>query len=288
MRASIGATFLCALFLAGIAASPSAAQSTEGVRVATATPTVTPAPKFTFILFWKEDNAATQAMAEALKRAVAERSQRAEWTSVNITDGSQRPIVDRYHVERAPMPMVLCVAPNGVVTGGVPRQLNDAAIEKMLVTPAMTEVTKALQDKRIVVIHLNRDPGATLPAGAAGFAADPSFKDRTAIVNIGLGDPAEIEALRARAPAHPALEKYAQAGRLLSRNGTLDQDAAHAALVDTLTEWTQALGLPTLAHYGVAQRDIPHIVAHSRGSSMKTNPIALDDAEIAAIVAARL
>ncbi len=97
-----------------------------------------------------------------------------------------------------------------------------------------------------------------------------------------------IEALRARAPAHPALEKYAQAGRLLSRNGTLDQDAAHAALVDTLTEWTQALGLPTLAHYGVAQRDIPHIVAHSRGSSMKTNPIALDDAEIAAIVAARL
>ena len=32
---------------------------------------------------------------------------------------------------------------------------------------------------------------ATLPAGAAGFAADPSFKDRTAIVNIGLGDPEE-------------------------------------------------------------------------------------------------
>jgi alcohol dehydrogenase len=38
----------------------------------------------------------------------------------------------------------------------------------------------------------------------------------------------------------------------------------------------------------VAQRDIPRIVAHSRGSSMKTNPIALDDAEIAAIVVARL
>jgi hypothetical protein len=161
------------------------------VRVATAVPAAKPVPKFTFILFWKEDNAATKAMAETLKRAVAERSRRAEWTSVNITDGSQRPIVDRYHVERAPMPMVLCVAPNGVVTGGAPRQINEAAIEKMLVTPAMTEVTKALQDKRIVVIHLKRDPGAALPAGAAGFAADPSFKDRTAILNIGLDDPEE-------------------------------------------------------------------------------------------------
>jgi hypothetical protein len=149
-----------------------------------------------FILFWKEDNAATQAMAETLKRAVAERSRRAEWTSVNINDGSQRPIVDRYHVERAPMPMVLCVAPNGVVTGGVPRQINDAAIEKMLVTPAMTEVTKELQDKRIVVIHLKRDAAAALPAGAAGFAADPSFKGRTAVVNIGLDDPEEARFVR--------------------------------------------------------------------------------------------
>jgi hypothetical protein len=191
MRVSTGTGLFCALLFAGVAGRPCAAQSAAGVRVATATPIVSPAPKFTFILFWKEDNAATQAMAETLKRAVAERSQRAQWTSVNITDSSQRPVVDRYHVERAPMPMVLCVAANGVVTGGMPRQINDAAIEKMLVTPAMTEVTKALQDKRIVVIHAKRDPALTLPAGAAGFAADASFKDRTTIVNVGLDDPAE-------------------------------------------------------------------------------------------------
>jgi hypothetical protein len=191
MRVSVRASFLCALFLAGATVSLCAAQTAERVRVATATPAVSPAPKFTFILFWKEDNAATQAMADTLKRAVAERSQRAQWTSVNIADGSQRPIVDRYHVERAPMPMVLCVAPNGVVTGGMPRQINDAAIDKMLVTPAMTEVTKALQDKRIVVIHVKRDPRLGLPGGAAAFVADPMFKDRTTIVNIGLDDPEE-------------------------------------------------------------------------------------------------
>jgi alcohol dehydrogenase len=97
-----------------------------------------------------------------------------------------------------------------------------------------------------------------------------------------------IETLRTREPAHPALEKYAQVGRLLSKQAQLDRDAAHTALIDTLETWTQALELPSLAHYGVTQADIPRIVANSRGSSMKTNPIWLDDSAIAAILAARI
>ena len=97
-----------------------------------------------------------------------------------------------------------------------------------------------------------------------------------------------IEALRVREPAHPALKKYAQVGQLLSKQGLMDQAAAHAALIDTLETWTRELRLPTLAHYGVKEADIPRIVANSRGSSMKTNPVRLDDAEIAAILAARI
>ena len=36
-----------------------------------------PAPKFTFMLFWKEDNAATREMAKSVKTAVAKRADRA-------------------------------------------------------------------------------------------------------------------------------------------------------------------------------------------------------------------
>mgnify|MGYP001066397900 CR=1 FL=1 len=97
-----------------------------------------------------------------------------------------------------------------------------------------------------------------------------------------------IEALRAREPAHPALEKYAQVGRLLSKQGKLERDASHAALIDILEAWTRELKLPPLAHYGVQHADIPRIVADSRGSSMKTNPLRLDDGEIAAVLAARI
>jgi alcohol dehydrogenase len=97
-----------------------------------------------------------------------------------------------------------------------------------------------------------------------------------------------IEVLRARDPKHPALGKYAQIGRLLARQGQLDERDAHAALVATLDAWTRELGLPALSHYGIAPADIPRIVANSRGSSMKTNPVRLEDSEIASILAARL
>ena len=191
MRVSINAVFTCALLCAGVLASPCAAQGPAGLRVATATPAVAPTPKFTLVLFWRENSPATQEMTEALKRAVAQRSQRAEWIAINVNDPSQRAVVERYHVERAPMPMVLCIAPNGAVTGGITRQLTDAAIEKALVTPKMTEATKALQDKRIAVIHVKRDPKLALPAGAAGFIADPAFKDRSTVINVSLDDAAE-------------------------------------------------------------------------------------------------
>lgn len=97
-----------------------------------------------------------------------------------------------------------------------------------------------------------------------------------------------LEALSARDPDHPALEKYANVGRLLSQRGPLDQEAALDALVETLEAWTRALNLPKLGRYGVTPADVPRIVAGARGSSMKTNPILLDDAELARIVTARL
>ena len=97
-----------------------------------------------------------------------------------------------------------------------------------------------------------------------------------------------IESLLASNPQHPALEKYALVGRLLSQRQELGQREAHAALLDRLEAWTDVLSLPRLRRYAVGAPDIERIVANSRGSSMKTNPVVLTDLEIASILQARL
>jgi len=99
---------------------------------------------------------------------------------------------------------------------------------------------------------------------------------------------ANIDALKARAPASPALPKYAEIGRRFAMQKGLDGDAARAFLVATLRQWEERLALPRLAACGVTAENIPRIVAHSRGSSMRTNPIELTDSELAAILEERL
>ncbi|MHB1247173.1 MAG: iron-containing alcohol dehydrogenase [Sulfuriferula sp.] len=97
-----------------------------------------------------------------------------------------------------------------------------------------------------------------------------------------------LQALLQRAPNSIALRKYAQLGRLLSGDETLNELAAHAALTSMLDEWTQTMHLPCLNHFGVHANDLPRIVANSRGSSMKTNPILLTDDEIVTVLRMRL
>ena len=96
-----------------------------------------------------------------------------------------------------------------------------------------------------------------------------------------------IGALAERDPSSPALGRYAALGRLMAGlPETTDGPEARGALIVTLSEWTAALRVPRLRAFGVAEGDIPAIVADSRGSSMKTNPIVLTDEELTAILLA--
>lgn len=97
-----------------------------------------------------------------------------------------------------------------------------------------------------------------------------------------------LRALRERAPDNSALEKYARIGALLADAPARGSEEALTRLVDKLAEWTERLGLKRLGAYGVREEHVAKIVANSRGSSMRTNPVLLSDTEIGAIVRARL
>ena len=97
-----------------------------------------------------------------------------------------------------------------------------------------------------------------------------------------------IRALSARAPDNEALDKYAQIGRFLAGKPLLSREEAWEQLVRTLSDWTQRMQLPRLHTYGLQQADLSTVVANCRGSSMKTNPVELTDAEIRQVLMARL
>ncbi len=97
-----------------------------------------------------------------------------------------------------------------------------------------------------------------------------------------------IEAMETREPDNPALPKYAEIGRRFAMQKGLSGVDARKFLVTTLQQWEEQLELPRLSAYRITSADFSRIVANSRGSSMKTNPIVLTDAEVTRILEARL
>ena len=97
-----------------------------------------------------------------------------------------------------------------------------------------------------------------------------------------------IRALRNREPGSPALQKYAEAGILLSGRMFNSESAAQDGLVELLEDWTDRLELPRLGAFGMRDDDIEQVVANCRGGSMQTNPLVLEDRELASLLQQRL
>ena len=97
-----------------------------------------------------------------------------------------------------------------------------------------------------------------------------------------------IESMLTREPDNLALAKYARLGEVLCQRRHASPEAAREALVTLLQDWTTRMQLPHLREYGIVESELDHVVAHSRGSSMKTNPILLTDDEIKTVIRLRL
>lgn len=97
-----------------------------------------------------------------------------------------------------------------------------------------------------------------------------------------------LEALQARSPHSHALDHYAEAAAVLCGRSFTRREEAWQALVNRLAEWTERLQLPRLGDYGVSAGELDPVIAHSRGSSMQTNPVRLTDEEIRACLQERL
>ncbi len=94
-----------------------------------------------------------------------------------------------------------------------------------------------------------------------------------------------LRALRARAPEHPALPRFAEVAALLT--GRPDARAEDA--LTWVEELCRALAVPGLGRYGMTEADVPLLVMKARAaSSMKANPLALTDAELTEIASRAL
>src|SRR5512133_2691229 len=110
--------------------------------------------KHLFVMFYRSDDRQTRSMRKVLDKVMQKASNRAESVSINAADAEEKPIVNKLDVSRAPMPLMLVLAPNGAITGGFTKQVDEGKLTGAMVGPSTAACLKALQDKKYVLLCL--------------------------------------------------------------------------------------------------------------------------------------
>jgi hypothetical protein len=156
--------------------------------------------KYIFLFFWKDKNPKMISSRTVLESAVPKMGDSAAMASIEITDPAEKQIVDKYNVSRAPMPLVLAVAPCGAITKAFTGSLNEKELRTAFVSPCTQLCLKALQSRKLVLVcvvdQANAQDPVTIPKGVEDFRDDAKYGPATEIILVNGRDQAESAFLR--------------------------------------------------------------------------------------------
>jgi hypothetical protein len=171
----IVAAVLLACALAVVGCSRSGTKSTDSSAAAAAEPktnaTATASPKsaspaeraiaqaraekkYAFILFYRPGEQASETMRDTFRRAEAKLRSKAGFTLIDVSADTESRLIEQYGVRQAPLPLTLVTAPNGAVVNAFTKPVEEKALAGAFVSPRVAEVSKALQDRKLVALCL--------------------------------------------------------------------------------------------------------------------------------------
>jgi hypothetical protein len=156
------------------------------------------AEKYLFAFFWKNKDDNTAAMSEVFDAAVKKIGPKAQSVRVCVADKSEKGIVDKFGLDRAPMPLVLAIAPNGAVMGGFPNKFTEQELLEAFGTSCAERCMKALQEGKLVFLCVQNGSSSNnneALSGVRDFKADIRYGAHTEEVMLDPSDAAEASFL---------------------------------------------------------------------------------------------
>jgi hypothetical protein len=244
-----------ALFSALASATPLAVHAQAPVQTAEQTDQ----GKFSYIVFYRNDDELTRTMAQVVKDAAAKEPDAVTSRFVQITNPADAAIVKQFNMGRAPMPLTLVAAPNGAVTGVFRKHVTHEQLAGAFVTTSMSHCMKAMQDGKLVFLALQTTPDVSVPQGVADFVNDPQFKERVAVVPVQAADQAEAKLLAELAigtgPNQPTVAFFSPPGVVV---GTFGAAATKAEIASALHAAGKCCDDPNCKH-GKSSKSGQHV-----------------------------
>lgn len=197
------------------------------------------ASKYLFLFVSEGDSPETASARQAVEAAASKLSDKADVAFVKRDSASEKDVVKQFGLDRAPMPIVLALAPNGCITGALMGdKLKDPQLQDSIACASEQQCMKALQDGKLVFVcaqNASTKSNEEAMKGVNDFKADTRFVQFTEVVTI---DPAAAsdQSFLTKLKIDPQMTEATTAfiappGSVISKvNGATSKDALVAAL----------------------------------------------------------
>ena len=216
------------------ASTPSESRGLAAIKAAT------DANKHLFLFVSENDSEETASAKRAFEAAAGKLGDTAQLTFIDKNEASEKPVVEKFQLNRAPMPIILALAPNGAITGAFfGEKLKDPQLQDSIAGVGEQQCVKALQDRKLVFLCLQNTATKSNDAAMQGvndLKADTRFAQFTEVVTIDPSADAE-QSFLAKLQLDPKMTEATTAflappGVLISKvTGATNKDALVAALV---------------------------------------------------------
>jgi hypothetical protein len=199
------------------------------------------AGKYALLCLWRGDGEVAEVRdfrsRFATAAAASPASTKAVAVQARVDDPASAALVKRLGLERAPLPLILAVAPNGAVTRAYPQTPEDN-FAAAFVGPGFAGCIKAMQDGKLAVLRVGSEqaPGMSeMRTAADTFAARPELSGQAAVIAIDPTSADEAGLLQAlgidASAGTPLVALVAPPGRLVT---ALPHPVTSAQLDDAL------------------------------------------------------
>ncbi len=152
----------------------------EAIRIAQKT------GKYLFILCYDSKNSSYSSMVKTVENFQNITKGKINIYKLHKKNKKDANIVTKYGINRTPLPLLLIIAPNGVVTGGFPEKVTKEQLKKnTTISRLILNILKPLQDQKIVLVSLqnkktkyNRESDRAIN----DFTSDSSIKSFVKII----------------------------------------------------------------------------------------------------------
>lgn len=152
------------------------------------------ANRYLFIFFYSQDDPRTLSLGKVFNDAGRAVAARADTIAISINNPSESGIVSRFGVSKAPMPLVLVLAPNGAVVASFPSNFTREQITGAFGTPCTERVLGAIQRGKLVLLCVQNGRtrwNTEAMSGVRAFKADQRYAEATEILMLDPNSAAE-------------------------------------------------------------------------------------------------